>query len=60
MRTPFARLAFSNAVEKVRQAALIFTGNTGTPAYRHVEDMFKLMKSSCSSPSRPPCRPKSS
>ena len=44
MRTPFARLAFSNAVEKVRQATLILIGNTGTPAFRHVEDMFKLMK----------------
>ena len=44
MRTPFARLAFSNAVEKVRQATLILIGNTGTPAFRHVEDMFKMMK----------------
>ena len=44
MRTPFARLAFSNAVEKVRQATLILIGNTGTPAFRHVEDMFKMTK----------------
>ena len=41
-RTPFTRLAFSNAVEKVRQATVIFLGNIGSPAFRHIEVISKL------------------